>query len=70
MNVLKKDYIQAKDGLKIPITLSMEEIEDEEVYIINIDGVEWLVTCNKLHAIILFNMMKEHITEYMTYQKL
>lgn len=52
-------------GNTIPIKVREEDGE----HIITIDGVEWVRTRNMTHATVLFNMMYEHITEYMTYQK-
>jgi hypothetical protein len=53
-------------GNTIPIKISREG----EERIITIDGVEWVRTNNITHAAVLFNMMREHITEYMTYKKI
>ena len=53
-------------GNTIPIKISREG----EERIITIDGVEWVRTNNITHAAVLFNMMREHITEYMTYKKM
>ena len=52
-------------GNTIPIKVREEDGE----HIITIDGVEWVRTRNMTHATVLFTMMCEHITEYMTYQK-
>jgi hypothetical protein len=48
---------------KIPITLSSEGDE----FAIDIDGVEWVRVKNKVHAVVLFEMMKDNITDYMNY---
>ena len=53
-------------GNNIPIKIGREG----EERIITIDGVEWVRTNNITHAAVLFNMMREHITEYMTYKKI
>ena len=63
--VLKQEFIKIIGG-EIPITLSQDPEGD---YIIDIDGVEWVVTDNPTHATVMFVMMKDHITEYMHYQK-
>ena len=52
-------------GDTIPITVS----ENNGVFGIDIDGVEWCSTNNQVHATVLFNLMKDHITEYMHYEK-
>lgn len=50
------------------ITVRVEQINDEHV--ITIDGVEWVRTENQVHATVLFHMIADHITEYMTYKKI
>ena len=42
---------------KIPITLSSEGDE----FAIDIDGVEWVRVKNKVHAVVLFEMMKDRV---------
>jgi hypothetical protein len=49
------------------IEVKVEPIGDE--HIISIDGVEWVRTNNYVHATVLFNMIADHITEYMHYEK-
>ena len=49
------------------IEVKVEPIGDE--HIISIDGVEWVRTDNYVHATVLFNMIADHITEYMHYEK-
>jgi len=49
---------------KIPITLN----KDGENHIISIDGVTWAETTNKTHAAVLFELMKDNITDYMNYK--
>jgi len=39
-----------------------------ENFVISIDGVEWIKTTNQTHAVVLFEMMKDNITEYMNYK--
>jgi hypothetical protein len=53
------------EGIKIPI--SVDELDG--VNIISVDGVEWVKTENKVHAAVLFNMIADHLTEYMQYKK-
>lgn len=69
MNELRKASIKITGG-EIPIVLY--DIEDDEgiFYTIEIDDVEWLATTNQTHAVVMFEMMKDHITEYMNYVKL
>lgn len=60
---IKRKQIVITGGI-IPITLS----EDEDEFVIDIDGIEWVRTQNPPHAIVLFELMAEHITEYMHYE--
>jgi hypothetical protein len=48
------------------ITVRVEQIGEEHV--ITIDGVEWVRTGNYVHATVLYNMISDHITEYMHYE--
>ncbi len=67
MEELRKELLQI-DGGEIPITLSRDSDDDGIFFIIDIDGVEWLTTENEIHAAVIFEMMKDHITEYMNYK--
>lgn len=49
----------------IPVHLNIEN----DTFIVDIDGVEWVRTDNNVHATILYNMIADHITEYMHYEK-
>lgn len=64
-NTLRKEDIEVIGGT-IPITLS----QLNNTYIVAIDGVTWLETENQTHAVIIFEMLKDHVTEYMNYRKL
>lgn len=55
-----------EEGTQIPVRV---ELIDEE-HIITIDGVEWVRTDNQVHATVLFNMIIDHITEYVSYRKI
>lgn len=63
MNILRQDKLQINNG-SIPIALS----EDNNCYAVSVDGVEWVKTSNMVHAVVMFEMMKDHITEYMHYE--
>lgn len=65
--ILQEDLLQI-DGGQIPIRLEAEKDEDGAFYRVTIDNVEWFTTENTTHAIILYTMLKEHVTEYMTYK--
>ena len=54
------------DGGTIPI----EVREENGTHIITVDGVEWLRSDSYMHSTILFNLMSEHLTEYMQYKKI
>lgn len=53
-----------EQGDKLPITLSSER----HVFYIDVDGVNWIQTKNEMHAVVMFEMMKDHITQYMQYK--
>lgn len=69
MIVSTKMIVINNENDSIPVNLSKEIEDGEEIFIIDIDGVEWVVTDNRVHATIMFNMFAEHITEYMHYEK-
>lgn len=52
-------------GDTIPVSVD----EENGTHVIKIDGVEWVKTENYMHATVLFNMISEHITEYVHYEK-
>ena len=62
---MTKNIVINEQGATIPISIS----ETDEGFVIDIDGVKWCKTENRVHASVLFNMMAEHITEYMHYEK-
>lgn len=58
------------EGGDIFISLSTDEDVYGDYYLIEIDGVKWVDIRNKTHAIVLYEMMKDHVTEYMHYKKI
>ncbi len=66
---LRKETIKINGG-EIPVILFRELDEEGEFFAIEIDGVEWLTTENQTHAIVLFELMKDHITDYMNYRRI
>lgn len=66
---VRKEMIKVRDGFELPIELVVEEIDGDTEYTIYIDGVFWTILYNEVHAVVLFEMMKDHITEYMHYEK-
>jgi len=67
IEIVKTEKIRITGG-EIPITLCLNEDRDGKYYTISIDGVEWVTVESQMHAVVLFNMMKDHITEYMHYE--
>ncbi len=65
MQEVRKENIAIPGG-EMPIILNANE--DDTFFTVVIDGVEWLHTKNRMHAIVLFEMMLEHITEYVQYE--
>ena len=70
--VLKADKIPTENGGAIPIELieSREADEPAPLYSVDVDGVEWFITESPMHGQVLFELMKDHITEYMHYKSL
>lgn len=61
---MKKDVVIDGAGHTIPV--EVEEIDGE--HIITVDSVVWVRTENYMHAAVLFNLIADHITEYMNYE--
>lgn len=59
------DVVINDKGDTIPVSVD----EENGTHVIRIDGVEWVRTDNYMHATVLFNMISEHITEYVHYEK-
>lgn len=68
--VLREEKVKVYDGFVIPITLEGEEIDGDMEFTIYIDNVYWVTLENQVHAVVLFELMKDHITEYMHYEKI
>lgn len=69
MSEARNESIKIQGG-EIPIVMYSNEDEEGVFYTIEIDGVEWLASVNRTHAVLLFEMMKDHIADYMHYAKL
>lgn len=67
MKTLRTEMIEVPGG-KIQIVLDENYDEEGAYYNIYVDGVCWLETENGMHATVLFEMMKDHITEYVHYE--
>lgn len=57
------------EGGTIPVKLIKEEEEGKALYSVTIDNVLWLRTEQLHHAAIIFRLLADHVTEYMTYEK-
>lgn len=66
---MKKEIVINENGDTIPVEIWEETDDEGEIFVVAIDGVEWVVTENRVHATVLFNMICDHITEYMHYEK-
>ena len=67
-NIIKRGLV-ANVGLNLPIELEETILNEEEsYYIVLIDGVEWFTSHSKMHAIILYELLKDHVTEFMHYE--
>lgn len=68
--VLKAETIPTENGGRIPVELisSIEDDEPAPLFSVEVDGVEWFITENVAHASVLFQMMKDHLNEYMHYK--
>ena len=68
MREIEKTESLAIEGGTIPINLYRREDDGLKVWGVDVDGVEWFETENPMHAAVLYNMMVDHITEYMHYE--
>lgn len=65
---VRRERIKIEGG-EIDIVLLRDEDPNGEYFLIEVDGVRWLYSDSKIHAIVLFEMMKEHLREYVGYKK-
>ena len=68
-DVKQRDLLAISGGF-IPIELYCNHENGRDLWGVDIDGVNWFELKNQTHAIVLYHMMKEHITQYMHYEKL
>ena len=67
-NIIKKTLV---GNLDFDLPIELEETilnEEESYYIVLIDGVEWFTSHSKMHAIILYELLKDHVTDFMHYE--
>lgn len=69
MQKVKEDLIKINEGFEIPIALLADKDQNGDFYYVCVDGVPWLYADNRVHAVVLFEMMKEHLTEYVHYEQ-
>ncbi len=69
MQKVKEDLIKINEGFEIPIALLADKDQNGDFYYVRVDGVPWLYADNRVHAVVLFEMMKEHLTEYVHYEQ-
>lgn len=68
METLQEEPINIEGGT-IPIKLTKEEKEGKTLYSVTIDNVLWLKSEQLHHSAIIFRLLADHVTEYMTYNK-
>ena len=68
MDEVRREYVKNSE-VTIPLTLNQDKDKDGVFYSIAVDDVERICTENKIHAVVLFEMMKDHIMEYMHFEK-
>lgn len=68
--LVQQDFIATENGGRIPLELyarKSEQAAEGVMYEAQIDGVLWYSIENQMHAMILYKLLKEHVTEYMHY---
>lgn len=63
MEQIRQEQLQITGG-EIPITL----YKDVQEFVIDVDGVEWVALYDYTHAVVIFQMMVDHLTDYMNYE--
>ena len=68
---LQETTIHTKTGTRIPLELIANKKDGtmELVFSIVVDGKQWAKSDNVTRAFVLFNLMKDHLTEYTDYIK-
>lgn len=51
-------------------TIKIEVKEIDGLHTIIVDGVKWVEMDNMMHAAVIYNMLADHITEYMNFEKI
>lgn len=49
-------------------TIKIEVKEIDGLHTIFVDGVKWVEMDNMMHAAVIYNMLADHITEYMNFE--
>lgn len=70
--ILKQDILKGTKDITIKLEKITEDLlEDEEpYYMVSIDGVIWFDTELMVHATVIYELLKDHITEYYHYEKI
>jgi len=69
--ILRREDVEVKENFNIPVELYLVENSEEQAdsqFEIYIDGVFWCTTKTRTHAVVLFTMLTDHVTEYMNYE--
>lgn len=65
--IVRTEQLEIEGGT-IPISLWRESAGGGESWGIEVDGVEWVAGVpSRMHAVVLFEMMRDHLTDYMRY---
>lgn len=62
--MIQRELVEIPGGA-IPLTI--EALGDE--FLISVDGEQWCEARSQRHAVIIFEMLLEHLTEYMHFEK-
>lgn len=69
--IIQQDFVTTEDGGRIPVELyavkDNETDDNASYYEARIDGVTWYKADNVTHAVILYKLLRDHVTEYMHY---
>lgn len=69
--LLQQDFIITENGGRIPLelyALKEEAAPEGVIYSAYIDGVQWYDTTSSMHGMILYKLLKDHVTEFMHYE--
>lgn len=65
--IVRTEELEAEGGT-VPINLWKRREEDgSEVWGVDVDGVDWFELGNEMHATVLYQLMVDHVTDYVHY---